>query len=120
LILVDTSIWIDHLRQAVLSLLNAAWKSLRLGAITTEPFQVLASRAAEPFSRLIPSSVLLTRAAHWCRELDHPAGDCLYGALAERERATLITANQRLVRKLQEPRAGLPEVIDLANFSCWA
>ena len=95
MILDDTSIWIDHLRQAVLSLPDAAWKSLRLGAITTEQFQVLASRAAEPFSRLIPSSVLLTR-------------------------ATLITANQRLVRNLQEPRAGLAVVIDLANVARWA
>jgi predicted nucleic acid-binding protein len=37
-------------------------------------------------------------------------------ALAERERATLITADQRLLHKLQQPRAGLPAVIDLANF----
>jgi predicted nucleic acid-binding protein len=37
-------------------------------------------------------------------------------ALAERERATLITADQRLLRKLQQPRAGLPVVMDLANF----
>jgi predicted nucleic acid-binding protein len=58
----------------------------------------------------------LARAAHWCRELDHPATDCLYVALAERERATLITADQRLLRKLQQPRAGLPAVIDLANL----
>jgi len=41
---------------------------------------------------------------------------CLYVALAEQERATLITADQRLLRKLQEPRAGLPLVMDLANY----
>jgi predicted nucleic acid-binding protein len=101
----------------LVELLNAAWKSLRLEAITTEQFQMLASRASEPFSTLFPASALLARASHWCRELDHPAYDCLYVALAERERATLITADQRLLRKLQEPRAGLPVVIDLANFS---
>lgn len=98
----------------LVELLNAGWKSLRLGAITAEQFQVLAQRAAEPFSRLIPSSALLARAHHWCLELDHPAYDCLYVALAEQERATLITADQRLLRKLAEPRPGLPAVMDLA------
>jgi predicted nucleic acid-binding protein len=100
----------------LVELLNAAWKGRRLGAITSEQFQVLASRASEPFSRLFPASALLARAAHWCRELDHPASDCLYVALAERERATLITADQRLLRKLQEPRSDLPAVVDLATF----
>jgi len=100
----------------LVELLNAAWKSRRLGAITSEQFQMLASRASEPFSRLFPASELLGRAAHWCQELDHPADDCLYVALAERERATLITADQRLWRKLQEPRSGLPALINLANF----
>jgi predicted nucleic acid-binding protein len=100
----------------LVELLNAAWKGRRLGAITSEQFQVLASRASEPFSRLFPASALLARAAHWCRELDHPAYDCLYVALAERERATLITADQRLLRKLHEPRSGLPAVVDLATF----
>jgi hypothetical protein len=37
-------------------------------------------------------------------------------ALAERERATPIKADQRLLLKFQEPRAGLPVVIDLANL----
>jgi hypothetical protein len=37
-------------------------------------------------------------------------------ALAERERATLNPKDQRLQIKFQEPRAGLPVVIDLANF----
>ena len=41
---------------------------------------------------------------------------CLYVALAEQERATLITADQQLLRKLQQPRAGLPVVMDLAKF----
>ena len=95
---------------------SSSMTSLRLGAITCEQFQMLASRASEPFSRLFPSSALLARAAHWCRELDHPAYDCLYVTLAERERATLMPADQRLLGKLQGPLAGLPAVIDLANL----
>lgn len=98
----------------LVELLSAGWKSLRLGAITSEQFEVLANRAAEPFSRLIPSHTLLARAGYWCLELDHPAYDCLYVALAEQERATLITADQRLLRKLQQPLSGLPAALDLA------
>ena len=101
----------------LVELLNAGWKSLRLGAITSEQFQVLANRAAEPFSRLVPSAPLLARAGHWCQQLDHPAYDCLYVALAERERATLITADQRLLRKLELAPSGLPAAIDLASFT---
>jgi len=37
-------------------------------------------------------------------------------ALTERERAPLNPKDQRLQIKFQEPRAGLPVVIDLANF----
>ncbi|MEA5442363.1 type II toxin-antitoxin system VapC family toxin [Cyanobium gracile] len=101
----------------LVELLNAGWKCLRLGAITAEQFQMLAHRGAEPFSHLAPSQALLARAAHWCVELDHPAYDCLYVALAERERATLITADQRLLRKLQPPRPGLPPAIDLSGLT---
>ena len=56
----------------LVELLNEGWKSLRLGAITSEQFQVLANRAAEPFSRLVPAAALLARASHWCQQLDHP------------------------------------------------
>ena len=101
----------------LVELLNAGWKSLRLGAITSEQFQALKHRAGEPFSQLVPSSALLTRAAHWCLELDHPAYDCLYVALAERERATLITADQRLLRKFHLPVPGLPAAMDLAQLT---
>jgi predicted nucleic acid-binding protein len=101
----------------LVELLNAGWKSLRLGAITAEQFQLLAHRAAEPFSHLVPSTALLARAAHWCLELDHPADHCLYVALAEREKATLITADQRLLRKLQTSKRGLPAAIDLARLT---
>ena len=62
----------------LVELLNAGWKSLRLGAITSEQFQVLANRAAE------------------------------------QERATLITSDQRLLRKHQQPLSGLPAALDLA------
>lgn len=100
----------------LVELLNAAWKSLRLGAITSAQFDWLAHRAGEPFSALFPAQALLARARHWCSLLDHPAYDCLYIALAEQQNATLITADQRLFRKLQEHHPGLPASLDLAQL----
>jgi predicted nucleic acid-binding protein len=100
----------------LVELLNAAWKSLRVGAISDEQFHWLATRASEPFGQLFASGPLMHRASHWCRELDHPAYDCLYIALAEQNHATLITADQRLLRKLQEPRPGLPASMHLAEL----
>lgn len=35
-------------------------------------------------------------------------------ALAERENVTLLTAEQRLLRKLEQPRPGLPAELDVA------
>lgn len=100
----------------LVELLNAGWKSLRLGAITGEQLDWLAHRASEPFSRLFASETLLSRARHWCTELDHPAYDCLYIALAEQQNATLITADQRLLRKLQESHPNLPASMNLAHL----
>jgi len=41
---------------------------------------------------------LLQTALRWWERLDHPAYDCLYLALAEQRQATLITADQRLLK----------------------
>ncbi len=83
--------------------------------LTAGQFDWLAHRASEPFRDLFPTPALLARARHWCSLLDHPAYDCLYIALAEQQNATLITAEQRLLRKLQEPHAGLPASLDAAR-----
>ena len=50
----------------LVELLNAGWKSLRLGAISAEQFLMLIHRGAEPFSHLAPCTALLARASHWC------------------------------------------------------
>lgn len=100
----------------LVELLNAGWKSLRMGSIHPEQLDWLSSRGSEPFSRLFSSESLLRRARYWCTELDHPAYDCIYIALAEQQNATLITADQRLLRKLQEARAKLPASVALSEL----
>ncbi|MEB3331276.1 MAG: type II toxin-antitoxin system VapC family toxin [Synechococcaceae cyanobacterium] len=85
----------------LIELLNAGWRSLRAGAITAEQLEGIAELAPGLFSEFVPAASLLAAAHRWCIQLDHPAYDCLYLALAEREGATLITQDQRLLQKLK-------------------
>lgn len=84
----------------LVELLNAGWKAQRQGAISEEQFLAIGELAPTLFSELVPSAVLLARAQCWC-QLDHPAYDCLYLALAELRSAVLLTKDQRLLRKVQ-------------------
>ena len=64
---------------------------------------------------LRPTGPLLPRATDVARRLDHPVYDCVYLALAERERAALVTADQRLLRRLSLRRLGV-SVADLRTL----
>jgi predicted nucleic acid-binding protein len=46
---------------------------------------------------LVPVVELLPRAIELAFDLQHPIYDCVYLALAEREKAALITADRRLI-----------------------
>jgi predicted nucleic acid-binding protein len=61
---------------------------------------------------LHPTGPLLRRAMEVARRLDHPVSDCVYLALAEREHAVLVTADQRLLRRLSARKLGV-SVVDL-------
>ena len=94
----------------LVELLNAGWKAQRIGAIAEAQFAAIAELAPSLFSELVPAAALLSSAQRWCRQLDHPACDCLYLALAEQRSAVLLTQDQRLLRKLES----VPEAADLA------
>jgi predicted nucleic acid-binding protein len=51
-----------------------------------------------------PAQPLLARALAMAQQLAHPVYDCVYLALAERERATLITADERLLDRIKRRR----------------
>jgi predicted nucleic acid-binding protein len=53
------------------------------------------------FSELVPATTLRHRAMTCCLELEHPAYDCFYLALAESRRTRLVTTDEHFVRKVK-------------------
>ncbi len=69
---------------------------------------------ARSIPRFVPIEELASRAAEIMIELTHPIYDCLYLALAERERAPLITVDKRLIEIGQ--KLGTVEVVHLRDL----
>ena len=76
---------------------NAIWKSATRGDMTAANAQHALRIAVTHYHRLLPIEDLMTAALGFATALRHPIYDCFYLALAEREAATLITADERLL-----------------------
>ncbi len=75
---------------------NALWKLHRAGMLGSLDPQLLLVDARDLVDRFEPDRHLQAEALALACHLDHPVYDCLYLALARREAAVLITADQRL------------------------
>jgi len=77
---------------------NAMWVRLR-GITGDHRPAVSAAASALPrmLTALMPVADLLPRAIELAFELTHPVYDCVYLALAEQEKAALVTADRRLI-----------------------
>jgi predicted nucleic acid-binding protein len=95
---------------------NGAWRSMRLGRIGREQLSEIAGVVADCFGSLVGAATLAPRAAVIAGELDHPVYDCLYVALAEARQVGLVTADARLLEKLQGTRWAAAG-IDLAGYA---
>jgi predicted nucleic acid-binding protein len=99
--------WVEQVGQAPLVLApelmltevaNALWKLQRsAGLAGMDPQQLLAD-AADLVDQTEPDRHLQVEALALACHLNHPVYDCLYLALARREAAFLLTADQRLQR----------------------
>jgi predicted nucleic acid-binding protein len=74
---------------------NALWKKQRMKVVSIEQ-TTAALRALPDRIRLFDVTDLAARAFAIAADLDHSVYDCFYLALAERENARLVTADQRL------------------------
>lgn len=91
---------------------NILWKKHRLGQLTAGEALAAAQLLERADIELTPMRAHLHRATELAIELDHPAYDCLYIALAFEKGCAFATADQRLLRKAQQsPRKELAALI---------
>ena len=79
---------------------NALWRKTSAREISAREADGAFDLVRRSGIDLRPAGPLLPRAMDLARRLGHPVYDCVYLALAEREEATLVTADQRLLRRL--------------------
>jgi predicted nucleic acid-binding protein len=76
---------------------NAIWKRAVQGELSVATAVEALATAVSLFGALVPMQELSDRAIEIAIQLEHPIYDCFYIALAERERATLVSADRRLL-----------------------
>ncbi len=93
---------------------NALWKKTAGREISPAEADRAFALVNESGIDLRPTAPLLPRAMQVARRLNHPVYDCVYLALAEREHATFVTADHRLLRRLATGPLRIP-VADLRH-----
>jgi predicted nucleic acid-binding protein len=81
---------------------NILWKKVVRGELLKDEALIAAALLQEADVELYPMRSLLAPAARLAIELEHPAYDCLYLAFAAERGCPLVTADGRLLRKLEE------------------
>ena len=76
------------------------WKKVRRGELSSGEALLAARLLQAAGIEFLPTHSLLEEAARIAIELDHPAYDCLYVALAAARDCRFVTADMRFVRKL--------------------
>jgi predicted nucleic acid-binding protein len=79
----------------LLELFHALWNMARRGLFHIQDIEPSLRRARDAFEDLAPQAVLLQKACELAQLHSHSIYDCLYIAHAQREQATLITADDK-------------------------
>jgi predicted nucleic acid-binding protein len=74
---------------------HVVWKRVRRGLDGPQALRDLTGALTSSFDSFAPSGDLVAAAAGHALSLSHPIYDCLYIALADREGAVLVTADER-------------------------
>ncbi len=88
---------------------NILWKKARRKELTAEEARIAARLLQAAELELLPTRALLEKATRFAMDLDHPAYDCLYLAVAVDQNCPLATADVRLLQRLghaHEPLRG--------------
>jgi predicted nucleic acid-binding protein len=89
---------------------NILWKKVRRRELSPGAAMIAARSLSKSKIRLVPLRRLLPSATGLALQLDHPAYDCTYLALALRRKYRFVTADDRLVAKLRAS-----QIDELAN-----
>lgn len=85
---------------------NILWKKVQRDELSREEALLAARLLQGAEIELRPTRSLLAAATGIAIELDHPAYDCLYLALAAENDCRFVTADERFLRKLGQGRRG--------------
>jgi predicted nucleic acid-binding protein len=80
---------------------NILWKKVARRELTTDEADIAAEALEGAEIEIVPMRPYLAAAAALAMELDHPAYDCMYLAVAERVDLPVVTADDRFVRKVR-------------------
>ena len=96
---------------------NILWKKVQRKELSKEEALLAASLLARSDIELFPMRAMLEPASRLAIELDHPAYDCVYLVLAAANGWRLVTADERLLRKLRQakPARSMPDVVSLSE-----
>lgn len=81
---------------------NILWKKVQRKELARDEALIAARLIAGADIELFPMRALCEPASRLAIDTDHPAYDCMYLALAEAQGWALVTADQRLLRKLRQ------------------
>jgi predicted nucleic acid-binding protein len=85
---------------------NILWKKVRRRELSKEEALFAARLLQGAEIELLPTRFLFEAATRMSIEIDHPAYDCLYLALAVEKGCRFVTADERFLRKLHQNRRG--------------
>lgn len=83
---------------------NILWKKAARGELSKEEAILAAKLLQSAEVELLPMRSLFETATNLAIELDHPAYDCIYLALAVENDCPFVTADERFLRKLGQGR----------------
>jgi predicted nucleic acid-binding protein len=86
---------------------SVVWQYVRAGFLGAGDAAEIMQKMLLRIDRFAPLSELVTPALDLAIALNHPIYDCIYLALAQRERAPLVTADKRLASAAKD----LPNVV---------
>ncbi len=83
---------------------NILWKKVARGQLDNETAVFAASGIMKTDIELVPMRQNMAKAVKLAIELDHPAYDCIYLALALERDCPFVTADMRLINKLGQSK----------------